>query len=109
MSLFKGVQYDAANSVAKVGAGQRWGDVYKQLDAYNVTVVGGRVLDVGVGGLILGCGLSYLSDLHGLACDNVVNFEVVLANGSVVDANVKSNPELWWALKGGGNNFGKAR
>ena len=55
MSMFKGVNYNAANSLAIVGAGQRWGDVYNQLDPYNVTVVGGRVLDVGVGGLTLGC------------------------------------------------------
>lgn len=69
-------------------------------------------------------GLSYLSDLYGLACDNVVNYEVnaqfnldtiglvltrdqvVLANGSMVNANSTFNPDLWWALKGGGNNFG---
>ena len=55
MSMFKGVTYNAANSVATVGAGQRWGDVYNQLDPHNVTVAGGRVLDVAVGGLILGC------------------------------------------------------
>lgn len=93
MSMFDGVTYDAANNVATVGAGQRWSNLYNQLDPHNVTVVGGRVLDVGVGGLILGGesigshltikafadltgGLSYLSDLYGLACDNVVNFEV---------------------------------
>ena len=50
--------------------------MYTALDPYNVTVVGGRVMDVGVGGLILGGGLSYLSDLYGLACDNVQSFEV---------------------------------
>ena len=59
MSLLKGVEYNAAKNQVKVGAGQRWGDVYKQLDAYNVTVVGGRVLEVGVGGLILGCECSH--------------------------------------------------
>ncbi|KAI9784387.1 MAG: hypothetical protein M1816_000858 [Peltula sp. TS41687] len=106
MSMFNRVYYDAANDVAMIGAGLKWKDVYNHLDPYNVTVVGGRVLDVGVGGLILGGGLSYLSDLYGLACDNVVNFEVVLANGSIVDANAESNQDLFWALKGGGNNFG---
>ena len=54
MSMFKGVIYDADKSVAIVGAGQTWGDVYNQLDPHNVTVVGGRVLDVGVAGLTLG-------------------------------------------------------
>ncbi|KAI4225437.1 MAG: hypothetical protein L6R36_003921 [Xanthoria steineri] len=106
MSSVKGVSYDAAKDIVTVGTGQKWRDVYTQLDLYNRSVVGGRVLDVGVGGLILGCGLSYLSDLYGLACDNVVNYGVVLANGSLLNANATSNSDLWWALKGGGNNFG---
>ncbi|KAK0615335.1 hypothetical protein B0T17DRAFT_593042 [Bombardia bombarda] len=106
LSLFNTVTYDAINNVAVIGAGLRWGEVYSQLALHNVTVVGGRVLDVGVGGLLLGSGLSYLSDLYGLACDNVVNFEVVLADGSLVNANAVDNPELFWSLKGGGNNFG---
>ncbi len=55
MSMIKGVTYDAANNVVKVGAGQRWKTVYDALDAHNVTVVGGRVVDVGVAGLTLGC------------------------------------------------------
>lgn len=54
LSKFNGVDYDAENNVANIGAGQKWENVYKQLDQFNVTVVGGRVLDVGVGGLILG-------------------------------------------------------
>lgn len=55
ISMLKGVEYNAVKDQVKVGAGQRWGDAYNQLDAYNVTVVGGRVLEVGDGGLILGC------------------------------------------------------
>ncbi|KAL8654751.1 MAG: hypothetical protein Q9226_003315 [Calogaya cf. arnoldii] len=96
MSMLNEVEYNAAKNQVKVGAGQRWGDVYKQLDAYNVTVVGGRVLEVGVGGLILGCGLSYLSDLHGLACDNVVNFEVRLDTGSSLKVLIT---EVWGGTK----------
>ncbi|GAW18379.1 hypothetical protein ANO14919_078540 [Xylariales sp. No.14919] len=106
MSGFNSVEYDAQLGVAVVGTGMRWGDVYRHLDQYNVTVVGGRILGVGVGGLTLGSGLSYLSDLYGLACDNVENFEVVLADGTIVDANKHSHADLWWALKGGANNFG---
>ncbi|KAI1350195.1 putative FAD-binding oxidoreductase [Xylaria sp. FL0043] len=101
MSGFNSVRYDAQQGVAVVGTGMRWGDVYRHLDQYNVTVVGGRILEVGVGGLTLGSGLSYLSDLYGLVCDNVV-----LADGSIVNANKHSHPDLWWALKGGANNFG---
>ncbi|KAL4751916.1 hypothetical protein BDW72DRAFT_192427 [Aspergillus terricola var. indicus] len=100
------LSYDPEQGMVHVGAGLRWRDVYSYLDEYEVTVVGGRVLDVGVGGLILGGGLSYLSNLYGLVCDNVVNFEIVLANGSLINANSSSNKDLFWALKGGANNFG---
>ncbi|KAI0906327.1 putative FAD-binding oxidoreductase [Ustulina deusta] len=106
MSGFNSVEYDAQLGVAVVGTGMRWGDVYRHLDQYNVTVVGGRILQVGVGGFTLGSGLSYLSDLYGLGCDNVDNFEVVLADGSIINANKHSHTDLWWALKGGANNFG---
>ncbi|KAM7200339.1 hypothetical protein V8F20_005316 [Naviculisporaceae sp. PSN 640] len=100
------VENRPSDQVAVIGSGLRWGEVYSQLQPHNVTVVGGRVLDVGVGGLTLGGGLSYLSDLYGLVCDNVVNFELVLANGSLTNANQTHNADLFWALKGGGNNFG---
>ncbi|KAI1746614.1 putative FAD-binding oxidoreductase [Xylaria castorea] len=106
MSGFNNVEYRAQQGIAVVGTGMRWGDVYHYLDQYNMTVVGGRILQVGVGGLTLGSGLSYLTDMYGLACDNVQNFEVVLADGSIVNANQHSHADLWWALKGGGNNFG---
>ncbi|KAI1656816.1 putative FAD-binding oxidoreductase [Daldinia decipiens] len=106
MSSIGGTQYDVEKNVVVIGAGQKWGDVYPELDQYEVTVAGGRVLSPGVGGLILGCGISYLSDLYGLVCDNVLNYEVVLADGSLVNANKESNADLYWALKGGSNNFG---
>ncbi|KAH6655956.1 putative FAD-binding oxidoreductase [Truncatella angustata] len=101
-----GITYDAASSTVVVGTGNRWNAVYTALDPYNVTVVGGRVVDVGVGGFLLQSGLSYLSDLYGLGCDNVVEHEVVLANGSLVTASADQHPDLHWALKGGANNFG---
>ncbi|KAI0160007.1 putative FAD-binding oxidoreductase [Hypoxylon sp. FL1284] len=106
MAKFDSVDYDADKNVAVVGSGLRWKEVYTSLDPYNVTVVGGRVLEVGVGGLTLGGGLSYLADLYGFVCDNVVNYEVVTASGSVINANADSNPDLFWSLKGGANNFG---
>ncbi|KAH9887171.1 putative FAD-binding oxidoreductase [Xylariomycetidae sp. FL2044] len=106
MSNIRGTHVDVEQDTVVVGAGQRWADVYAELDQYEITVAGGRVLSAGVGGLVLGCGLSYLSDLHGLVCDNVVNYEVVLADGTLVNANAGSNEDLYWALKGGSNNFG---
>ncbi|KAK7992739.1 FAD-binding oxidoreductase [Apiospora saccharicola] len=106
MSRFTDIEYTSEHNKVVIGTGLRWQNVYDYLDQYGVTVVGGRVLDVGVGGLILGCGLSYLSESYGLACDNVVNFGVVLADGSTVNANEYSHRDLFWALKGGSNNFG---
>ncbi|KAK3685169.1 hypothetical protein B0T22DRAFT_517027 [Podospora appendiculata] len=100
------IEYDPATKLVTIGTGVRWGDVYTVLDPLNLTVVGGRVMDVGVGGLMLGGGLSYLSDLYGLACDNAVSYEVVLADGRVVQATATSHRDLFWALKGGINNFG---
>ncbi|KAK0636788.1 putative FAD-binding oxidoreductase [Bombardia bombarda] len=106
LSSLSQVVYDAASGTATVGAGNRWGAVYDALTPHNVTVVGGRVVDVGAGGLILGGGLSYLSDLYGMVCDNVAEFEVVLGNGSLIKANQNQNADLHWALKGGSSNFG---
>ncbi|KAI0386963.1 putative FAD-binding oxidoreductase [Hypomontagnella monticulosa] len=100
------VSYDAETGLASLSPGARWDAVYTELDKYNVTIVGGRVMNVGVGGLTLGSGLSYLSDLYGLVCDNIVSYEVVLADGRIVEASVNSNSDLFWGLKGGGNNFG---
>ncbi|PYH43915.1 FAD-binding oxidoreductase [Aspergillus saccharolyticus JOP 1030-1] len=106
MSGFNSFLYNSTSTLATVGMGQTWLTVYEGLEVYNRTAVGGRVPEVGVGGLLLGSGLSYLSDLYGLACDNVVDFEIVLANGSAVHANARDHADLFWALKGGANNFG---
>lgn len=93
-------------AIAYLSPGATWGKAVGDLEPYNVTVVGGRIGDVGVGGLLVGCGLSFLSSQYGLPCDYVTNYEVVLANGTIVNANAQSNPDLFWALKGGGNQFG---
>ncbi|UQC90101.1 FAD binding domain-containing protein [Colletotrichum lupini] len=90
-----------------VGPGNRWYNVSQVLDPLGLAVVGGRVNDVGVSGLILGGGISFFSGEYGWACDNVRNFEVVLASGEIVDASPSENPDLYWALRGGGgSNFG---
>ncbi|KAM3523693.1 hypothetical protein NHJ13051_004947 [Beauveria bassiana] len=92
-------------SAIEIGAGCKWEDVYGVLQPLGKTVAGGRLGDVGTTGLILGGGLSYLSAQHGFACDNVINFETVLANGTVAHANATSNPDLYFALCGGGNRY----
>ena len=90
-----------------VGPGNRWINVSEVLDPMNLAVVGGRVASVGVGGLILGGGISYFSGSKGWACDNVRNYEVVIASGDIVNASATENSDLYWALRGGGgSNFG---
>ncbi|KAH7117579.1 putative 6-hydroxy-D-nicotine oxidase [Dendryphion nanum] len=89
-----------------VGPGATWGDVYQYLDPYDVTAIGGRVPQVGVGGLMLGGGISFFTGEYGLAADNVEDIEIVLADGSIAHANSQDNSDLFWALKGGGPNFG---
>ncbi|KAL9106842.1 MAG: hypothetical protein Q9227_008175 [Pyrenula ochraceoflavens] len=108
---------------ADIGPGARWGTVMDALSPAGKAVVGGRIGkhltetfysrrltepgDVGVGGYLLGGGLSFLSAQYGFACDNVVNFEVVLADATIVNANETSHTDLFFALKGGGNQFGR--
>ena len=89
-----------------MGSGNKWISVYHQLEQENLTVVGGRIGDVGVGGLTLGGGISFFSNMHGWTCDNVASYEVVTASGDIVIASSHSNEDLYWALRGGGNNFG---
>lgn len=89
-----------------IGPGALWRDVYADLDKHGLIVPGGREGTVGVGGLVLGGGMTFLTSSHGFACDNVVVFEVVLANGRIIQASNTMNSDLFWALKGGSNNFG---
>lgn len=90
-----------------LGPGARWIDVSRRLDQKKLAVVGGRAADVGVAGLILGGGISYFSEERGWACDNIKNFEVVLASGQIVNASPSQNSDLYRALRGGGgSNFG---
>ncbi|KAH6629672.1 hypothetical protein C7974DRAFT_454528 [Boeremia exigua] len=106
MAGLNSVEFDESESLVRVGAGAIWGDVYKELEKSNNTVIGGRLTSVGVGGLLLGGGLSHFSGRHGWGCDNIRSYEVVLANGTLATASKTSNPDLYRALRGGGNNFG---
>jgi FAD/FMN-containing dehydrogenase len=98
--------YNNETKIVSVQPGSKWQSVYETLDPYGVTVTGGRAGNVGVGGFIVGGGNSFHSASHGFACDTVQNFELVLANSSIVNANADENPDLWRALKGGSANFG---
>ena len=102
----KEVSYDPSTKIASLGPAQRWGNVFETLEKQGVIVPGGRDGGVGVAGLMTGGGNSYYTGRHGFVCDNLINAEVVLADGSIVYANASSHSDLWKALKGGWCNFG---
>ncbi|KAJ7737700.1 FAD-binding domain-containing protein [Mycena metata] len=111
LARFNTTTYDAsypntASGAVTIGAGLTWGQVYTVLDPLGVIVVGGRDHSVGVAGFILGGGYGYHSNQYGLSADTVLSFELVLPNGIVKNITEKSDADLFWALKGGGNNFG---
>ncbi|GAB7362644.1 hypothetical protein MBLNU230_g2953t1 [Neophaeotheca triangularis] len=106
LQKFNDIKVDSEDQTIKIGPGSTWGEIYAVTDAQNISTSGGRVGIVGTGGLITGGGVSFFSPRYGYVCDNVENFQVVLASGKIVDANAKTNPDLWRALRGGSNNFG---
>ncbi|RHZ58929.1 FAD-binding oxidoreductase [Aspergillus thermomutatus] len=93
-------------SVLSLGPAYRWIDVYNFLEPYGLAVPGGRLAPVGVPGLLLAGGVNFYGNQVGWGCDSVINYEVVLADGSLVNVNQSSHPDLFWALKGGSSNFG---
>ncbi|KAF5670088.1 6-hydroxy-D-nicotine oxidase [Fusarium heterosporum] len=98
------ISISADRKTVSVGPGNKWINVSEVLDAQGLAVVGGRAADVGVAGLILGGGISYFSGQKGWACDNVRNFEVVVASGEIVNASPRTNAGFYWALRGGGGS-----
>ncbi|KAI1336108.1 FAD binding domain-containing protein [Xylariaceae sp. FL0016] len=100
------VIFDATAETVRVGPGNRWDDVSAAMDGTGYAAVGGRIGNVGVGGYMLGGGLSFLSAQYGWAANSVLEFTVVLANASIVTVSNTSYPDLFTALKGGGSNFG---
>ncbi|WP_308798339.1 FAD-binding oxidoreductase [Agromyces silvae] len=94
------------DGTVSVGAGAHWGDVAAALAPHGLGVSSGDTLDVGVGGLALGGGIGWLVRTHGLTVDAVRELEIVTAAGAVVVASAESHPDLFWALRGGGGNYG---
>ncbi|KAH8898673.1 FAD-binding domain-containing protein [Thozetella sp. PMI_491] len=102
----KTFQIKRSECTVLVGPGNTWGSVYERLQKEGLMVVGGRSANVGVGGYLVGGGISFYAAQHGWGIDNVRSFEIVLADGRVVTASSDSEPRLYRALRGGGSNFG---
>ncbi|MBW8752268.1 MAG: FAD-binding oxidoreductase [Propionibacteriales bacterium] len=100
------VVVDPATRTARVGGGASWGSVDAATQEHGLAVTGGRVSTTGVGGLSLGSGSGWLERAFGFTCDSLVSAEVVTAASEIVTASEESHPDLFWAIRGGGGNFG---
>jgi FAD/FMN-containing dehydrogenase len=101
-----GVRIDAEARTARVEGGATWGKVDHAAHAFGLAVPSGIIASTGVGGLTLGGGLGHLTRRHGLTIDNLLEVDVVLADGRLVTANAHEHEDLFWAVRGGGGNFG---
>ena len=106
LSPMKNIQVNPVERTARVGAGLTWGEVNDALQPHGLAATGGFVSVTGVSGLTLGGGLGWLVREHGLALDNLLSAQVVLADGRIVTASASENEDLFWAVRGGGGNFG---
>jgi FAD/FMN-containing dehydrogenase len=106
LSAMRAVWVDPAGRTAWVQGGALWGDVDHETQAHGLATTGGIIGHTGVAGLTLGGGIGFLMRKHGLAVDNLLAAEVVTADGSIVRASADEHPDLFWALRGGGGNFG---
>ena len=106
MERMRGIEIDAANRTARVEAGVVWADVAEAAAEHGLAALAGSSPDVGVVGYTLGGGLSWLGRRHGLAASNVVSVEIVTADGEIRRIDTESDPDLFWAVRGGGGSFG---
>ncbi|WP_108816586.1 FAD-binding oxidoreductase [Loktanella sp. Alg231-35] len=106
LSLMRNVTVDASARIAKVQGGALWRDVDAATQAHGLATPGGLISDTGVAGLTLSGGIGWLRAQHGLSIDNLVGADVVTADGNLIHTSADENPELLWALQGGGGNFG---
>jgi hypothetical protein len=106
LSLVKDVEVDPDARTVRVGGGCTWGEVDRATGEYGLATPSGIISTTGVGGLTLGGGLGHLTRKCGLAIDNLLEAELILASGEAVTASADEHPDLYWAIRGGGGNFG---
>jgi FAD/FMN-containing dehydrogenase len=106
LSRMKGIRVDPVGRTVRVEGGCTWGEVDHATHPFGLATPSGFISTTGVGGLTLGGGIGYLSRTHGLTIDNLLGVDVVLADGSFITANAQEHADLFWAVRGGGGNFG---
>ena len=108
LSRMQAVDVDAGASTARAAGGATWGAFNDATHAHGLATTGGIISTTGIGGLTLGGGIGYLSRGFGLSCDNLLSAEVVTADGRILNVSDQANEDLFWAIRGGGGNFGVA-
>jgi FAD/FMN-containing dehydrogenase len=106
LSSLKGVHVDPERGTARANAGVLWGEYDRETEMFGLATPGGRVTTTGVGGFCLGGGYGWLSPKFGLTCDNLMSADLLTAKGELMRVSDDTNPELMWALRGAGANFG---
>lgn len=106
LSPMKGIRVDPVRRTARVEPGVIWREVDRETQAFGLATTGGTVSHTGVAGLTLGGGVGWLMAKHGLVCDNLLSVDIVTADGQLLTASESENPDLFWAIRGGGGNFG---
>lgn len=106
LSRMRSVRVDPKGKTARAEGGTTWGDFNAATGAFGLATTGGIISTTGIGGLTLGGGIGYLTRGHGLSLDNLVSADVVTADGKMLVASETENPDLFWAIRGGGGNFG---
>jgi FAD/FMN-containing dehydrogenase len=106
LSAMKGIRVDPATRTARAEAGVLWGELDREAQLFGLATVGGIVTHTGIAGLTLGGGIGWLMRKHGATVDNLLSADVVTAQGELVTASEDENPDLFWAIRGGGGNFG---
>ena len=108
LAVMKGVHVDAKARTGRVQGGVTWGEFNRETQVHGLATTGGVISTTGVAGLTLGGGVGWLMSKYGLSLDNLLSVELVTAEGKVVLASASENPDLFWAVRGGGGNFGIA-
>ncbi len=106
LSLMKGIHVDPSRRTVRAESGMTWGEFDRETQEFGLATTGGIVSTTGIAGLTLGGGIGYLNRKYGLTCDNLISANVVIADGQLLVTSAEENSDLFWALRGGGGNFG---